>query len=221
LGAVAPSLCCQSRPASCPPSLSPSSIRRQEIRPPSLFAARGARPSAAWIRRLVVRRQGCSSPGSAAARADLPHLSAVRRLDPPPGCPRQGCSPPPGLSAPGVSVVRANPRGRAPSTARGSAPGAGLPLLPGAVRQGQGCSLCCQGQCARGRAPSAARGSAPGADFYLCLRRSTACDKFRGSPSAVVARRAADPLLPPEICTDRGSATSLLLGLWSQVSYSP
>ena len=137
MGAVAPSLCCQSRPASCPPSLSPSSIRRQEIRPPSLFAARGARPSAAWIRRLVVRRQGCSSPGSAAARADLPHLSAVRRLDPPPGCPRQGCSPPPGLSAPGVSVVRANPRGRAPSAARGSAPGAGLPLLPGAVRQGR------------------------------------------------------------------------------------
>jgi hypothetical protein len=97
--------------------------------------------------------------------------AAFRRLDPPPGCPppgvfaarirrRQGGSPPsqrrppPGsaawLSAPGVSVVRANPRGRASSTARGSAPGAGLlPLLPGAVRQGQG-SLCCQGQCARG-----------------------------------------------------------------------
>jgi hypothetical protein len=154
-----------------------------------LFAARGARPSlfidlppgrislisapsAAWI-----RRQDCSPSGSAAR--------AVRRLDPPPGCPPSGSA----ARAvrrldhpPGVSVVRAIPRGRAPSTARGSA---------------------------------------PGADFYLCLRRSTACDKFRGSLSAVVARRAADPLLPLEICTDRGSATSLLPGLWSQVSYSP
>jgi hypothetical protein len=123
--------------------------------------------SATWI-----RRQSCLPSGSAAR--------AVRRLDPPPG----------------VSVVRAIPRGRAPSTARGSAPGAGLPLLPGA-------------------------------DFYLCLCRSTACDKFRGSSYAVVARRAADPLLPPEPTADlrrhcsHQPLCSGLFGLWSQVSYSP
>jgi hypothetical protein len=79
----------------------------------------------------------------------------------------------------------------------------------------------------RGRAPGAGLPLLPGADFYLCLCRSTACDKFRGSSSAVVARRVADPLLPPEPTADlrrRCSHQPLcsgLFGLWSQVSYCP
>jgi hypothetical protein len=159
----------------------------------------------------------CSLSHGSAARADLSHLSAVRRL--------------------GQSVVRR--QGRISQSPRSAAKGVHrLDPPPGvsaawsrassatAVLQGQG-AFHCQGQCARGRAPSAARGSAPGADFYLCLRRSTAWDKFRGSPPAVVARRVADPLLPPEIYTGRGSATSLLPPaavlwfVWSQVSSYP
>jgi hypothetical protein len=160
----------------------------------------------------------------------------------PPGAVRH--PPPPGrifpISAPsaaGQCAIRRRQGGSSPSQRR-PPPGSAawirrLAVRARGVRRRQGClrqgcpwaglpppGLSAPGVSV-GRAPSAARGSAPGADFYLCLRRSTACDKFRGSPSAVVARRAADPLLPPEICTDRGSATSLLPGLWSQVSYSP
>jgi hypothetical protein len=217
-----------------PPSrglpLPPSRCQGRILPAPSVVSRQGE------ISAYAVRRQGISM--SSAGSRPAPAPSAARAGFPP-------RRPPPGDLGHRLLHRSAASQGRislspSPSAARGSAPSAAWGRASSACRGRVSSSARGRASSIRGQgiSPSSARDRIS-ADFYLCLRRSAAWDKFRGSAAL------------PEICTGRrccgqgrGSATSLLppaavqlsfraqdlcqlvqVGLlwfvWSQVSYSP
>jgi hypothetical protein len=208
--------------------LPPSRCQGRILPAPCAVSRQGGISAYAVYRQEISPSSAGSRPAPSAARAGFP--------------PRR---PPPGDLGHRLLHRSAASQGRislspSPSAARGSAPSAAWGRASSACRGRVSSSARGRASSIRGQgiSPSSARDRIS-ADFYLCLRRSAAWDKFRGSAAL------------PEICTGRrccgqgrGSATSLLppaavqlsfraqdlcqlvqVGLlwfvWSQVSYSP